>query len=177
MSAIPDKPTTSRSSTWIIVVSVLLPAIVGYLYLGPRLITLDLHRGTLPFINAWINGSTTVVLIAAYIMIRLKKVDVHKRLMLTATGLSATFLVFYVLQHASFPAAEYGGGLKVAYGIVLITHIVLAAIIAPLVLITLVRGLSGRYSLHRRIARWTFPIWLYVGISGVVVYLMIAPYY
>lgn len=177
MTSIPDKPTTSRGNTWIIVLSVLLPALVGYLYLGPRLITLDFHRGTLPRINAWINGTTTLVLVTAYIMIRLKNVGAHKRLMLAATGLSATFLVFYMLQHASFPAAEYGGNLKVAYGIVLVTHIVLAAIIAPLVLITLVRGLSGRYSLHRRIARWTFPIWLYVGISGVVVYLMVAPYY
>lgn len=162
---------------WIMIIGVLLPAIVAYLYLGPRMITLDIHRGTLPRINAWINGGVTLLLIAAYIAIRGRRIELHKRLMLSATALSALFLVLYVTQHASFPSAEYGGSVKVGYYIVLLSHIALAAVIAPLVLITLVRGLRGRYDMHKRIARWTFPIWLYVGISGVIVYLMIAPYY
>jgi putative membrane protein len=163
---------------WIIIISVLLPALVSFLYLNPQRIQLQgIERGTLPMINAWINGSVTVVLLAAYIAIRSRRIQLHKRLMLTATGLSALFLVLYVLQHASFESAGYGGSVKMAYYIVLLTHIALAAVIAPLVLITLVRGLRGRYDMHKRIARWTFPIWLYVGVSGVVVYLMIAPYY
>lgn len=173
---LPDGQGTGRA--WIIAISVLLPAIVAFLYLSPQRIHLQgIHRGTLPMINAWINGSVVVLLTAAYIAIRARRITLHKRLMLTATGLSALFLVLYVLQHASFESAGYGGSVKMAYYIVLLTHIVLAAVIAPLVLITLIRGLRGRYDLHKRIARWTLPIWLYVGISGVVVYLMIAPYY
>ncbi|MDQ3100975.1 MAG: DUF420 domain-containing protein, partial [Bacteroidota bacterium] len=84
---------------------------------------------------------------------------------------------FYVAQHSSFPSASFGGGAKGIYYFILLTHIVLAAAIVPLVLITLTRALAMRYDRHRRIARWTMPIWLYVSITGVIVYLMIAPYY
>lgn len=162
---------------WVIGLSVVLLSVVAFLYLGPNLFQLDLHRGTLPRINAFINGGTSIVLVSAWIAIMNRKIQLHQRLMWIAVGLSALFLVFYVAQHSSFPSASYGGGAKGIYYFILLTHIVLAAAIVPLVLITLTRALAMRYDRHRRIARWTMPIWLYVSITGVIVYLMIAPYY
>ncbi|MBL7962945.1 MAG: DUF420 domain-containing protein [Flavobacteriales bacterium] len=167
-----------RSRPWIIALSVLLPAVVAGLIFGPKWGVLEgLHRGTLPRLNAWINGFTAVLLVLAYMAIRTGRIAQHKRLMLRAVALSVVFLVLYVLQHASFPSARYAGSMPGLYYAILISHIILAAAIVPLVLITLVRGLSARYDRHRRIARWTLPLWLYVSISGVVVYRMIAPFY
>ncbi len=162
---------------WVIGISVILLSAVGFLYLGPKLFRLDIDRGTLPRINAFINGATSIVLISAWIAILGRRIELHRKLMWTAIGMSALFLVLYVAQHSSFPSAPYGGGSKGIYYFILLTHIVLAAAIVPLVLITLSRALTLRYDRHRRIARWTLPIWLYVSISGVIVYLMIAPYY
>ncbi len=162
---------------WVIGLSLLLLAVVGFLYLGPKLFQLQIDRGTLPRINAFINGATTMVLISAWVAIINKRIELHRRLMFTAVGLSAFFLTLYVMQHGSFESAGYGGEFRSIYLAVLLTHIVLAAAIVPLVLITLSRALSLRFDRHRRIARWTMPLWLYVSISGVIVYLMIAPYY
>lgn len=173
----PEPAVDPNYKGWVIGLSTLLLAVVAFLYLGPKLFQLDLHRGTLPRINAFINGGTAVVLISAWIAILKPNIQLHRRLMWIAVGMSGLFLVLYVAQHSSFPSAAYGGGVKEIYYFVLLTHIVLAAAIVPLVLITMTRALAARYDRHRRIARWTMPIWLYVSISGVIVYLMIAPYY
>src|SRR5688572_23810379 len=99
----------------VIGLSVFLIGAVTFMYLGPKLFTLGIGRGTLPFINAWINGSTAVVLIAAYMAIRRRNIPLHRRLMWTAVCLSTVFLVFYVLQHSSFPSADYGGDFRRTY--------------------------------------------------------------
>lgn len=158
--------------------SFLLIGLIAFIYLGPKLIVVSgLSASTLPKVNATLNGMAAVVLIAAWRAILRKNIPLHRGLMLTAVGLSALFLVSYVVQHGSFPSVKYGGSMGWLYYPVLISHIVLAAVIVPMVLITLVRALSARFDKHRKIARWTLPLWLYVSITGVVVYLMCAPYY
>jgi putative membrane protein len=152
--------------------------LIAFLYLGPKIIRLDrLSPGTLPRLNAFLNGTCALVLVAAWRAIRRKDVLVHRRLMGLAVGLSSAFLVCYVLQHGAFPSAKYGGAYGWAYYPILISHIILAAAIVPLVLTTLYRALSRNFTKHRKIARWTLPLWLYVSISGVLVYLFCAPYY
>lgn len=158
--------------------SIFLLGVVAFLYYGPNLFHLgDLSPATLPQINAVLNGACALVLILAWRAILRKQVERHRRLMYLAVALSAVFLVCYILQHATFPSAKYGGAFGWLYFPLLISHIVLAAVIVPLVLITLSRALSARYDKHRKIAKITLPLWLYVSITGVVVYLMCAPYY
>lgn len=160
------------------VLSILLIGVIAFLYLGPKLIVVaGLSASTLPKVNACLNGAAALVLIAAWRAILRRNVHLHRRLMLTAVALSALFLVSYVVQHGSFPSVKYGGALGWFYYPMLISHILLAAAIVPLVLITLIRALSARFDKHRKIARWTLPLWLYVSITGVLVYLMCAPYY
>ena len=158
--------------------SVLLIGAVAFLYLGPKLINISgLSPSTLPKVDAVLNGSAAIVLIAAWRAILRRNIQLHRRLMLTAVVLSVLFLVSYVLQHGSFDAVHYGGSFGWFYYPLLISHIILAAVIVPLVLITLIRALSARFDKHRKIARWTLPLWLYVSVTGVLVYLMCAPYY
>lgn len=161
-----------------ITLSVFLLAVIAFLYLGPKFIRVDgLLPGTLPKLNAFLNGTCALVLIAAWRAIRRQDVMVHRRLMGIAVGLSTVFLMSYVMQHGSFPSVKYTGSFGWAYYPILISHIVLAAAIVPLVLITLFRALSRNFTKHRAIARWTLPIWLYVSVTGVAVYLFCAPYY
>lgn len=152
--------------------------IVVFLYMGPKLIVVaGLAPSTLPKVNATLNGLAAVALICAWVAILRRNIQLHRVFVFTAVTLSALFLVSYVIQHGSFPSVKYGGTMGWLYYPVLLSHIVLAAAIVPLVLITLVRALAARFDKHRTIARWTMPLWLYVSISGVVVYLMCAPYY
>ena len=131
-------------------------------------------RSALPSINATLNSITTILLVFGYILIRQKKRKLHKNIMLTAFGTSAAFLVSYVIYHwfKSGPK-EYLGNYSEIYFFILITHIVLAAIIVPLALLTLYRGWSENLSKHRKIAKITLPLWLYVSVTGVVIYLML----
>lgn len=173
-------PVLSERQTRAIVasLSVLLIGAIAFLYVGPKLITISgLSPSTLPKVNASLNGVCALVLIAAWRAILRRNIQLHRRLMLTAVVLSVLFLVSYVLQHGSFDAVHYGGASGWIYYPLLISHIVLAAVIVPLVLITLIRALSARFDKHRKIARWTLPLWLYVSITGVMVYLMCVPYY
>ena len=170
----------SERQTRVIVVSLsaLLIGVVAFLNLGPKLIVITgLSSSTLPKVDAVLNGSAAIVLIAAWRAILRRNIPRHRRLMLTAVVLSTLFLVGYVTQHGSFDAVHYGGSLGWLYYPLLISHIVLAAVIVPLVLITLIRALGARFDKHKKIARWTLPLWLYVSITGVLVYLMCAPYY
>jgi putative membrane protein len=147
----------------------------------------------LPVLNAFLNGTCTVILLISFYFIRRKQIWIHKRLNISAVILSTIFLVSYVLFHSFGIETRYGdlnhngivdaaekalaGNLRLVYFGILSTHIILAAIVLPLVLLSLYRGLTNQVRLHKKIVRWSFPIWLYVTISGVVVYLMISPYY
>ena len=128
----------------------------------------------LPLLNASLNGMTTILLVIGYILIRKKKRQQHKNIMLTAFGTSAAFLVSYVIYHwfKSGPK-QYTGAFPEIYFFILITHIILAAIIIPLALITLYRGWSDQLKKHRKIAKITLPLWLYVSVTGVVIYWML----
>jgi putative membrane protein len=145
----------------------------------PKAETIPAYVKYLPLLNACINGTCAVLLTISYYFIRRKKIAIHKRLNIAAFGLSAIFLLSYVWFHSfgietRFPADN---PLRPIYLIILLTHILLAAIVLPLVLLSLYRGLIGQIEKHRKITRWSFPIWLYVTVSGVIVYLMISPYY
>lgn len=133
----------------------------------------------LPKLNAIINGTCSILLMVSFYFIKKKRVDIHKMLNLIAFGLSALFLVSYIIFHATGIKTTYGGEglMKGIYYFILITHIVLAAIVLPLVLFSFQRGLQMEVEKHKKLVRWSFPIWLYVTVTGVAVYLMISPYY
>jgi putative membrane protein len=130
-------------------------------------------------INAFINGTVAAALIAALIAIEQRKYLLHKRIMLGAMVLSCLFLLSYIAHHALTGDTAYPttAPMRGFYFVVLISHVLLAAIILPFILFTVYRGLSGDYSKHKKLARITWPIWFYVAISGVIVYWFISPYY
>jgi putative membrane protein len=160
----------------IIVVSIAIPLVVAVLF-GVKVPGYDLSF--LPPIYATINGVTAVLLVSALIAIKNGKRRLHEYLMKTCIALSAAFLVMYVLYHMTSDPTSYGGegAARYIYFFILITHILLSVAVIPLVLFTFVRAWSGDYARHRALAKITFPIWLYVAVTGVVVYLMISPYY
>jgi putative membrane protein len=129
----------------------------------------------LPTINAVLNGTAAVLLIWGYRLIRRKRVDTHRKVMLTAFVVSCLFLVCYLAYHYQVGTVrfQHSGAIRTVYLTILATHTVLAAAVPVLAIITLRRGLGKRYDRHRAIARWTLPIWLYVSVTGVVVYLML----
>jgi putative membrane protein len=168
-------PDTLKKTIWGI--SLALPLAVAALYFMPKEAFAVPVFDMLPMVNAIINSATAVVLLAALIAIRRKEITLHRALMLSAVALSVVFLLFYVLYHATHESVPYGGDLGYIYYPILITHILLAIIIVPLVLLSLSRALQQRFDKHRSIARITWPLWFYVTVSGVVVYLMISPFY
>lgn len=129
----------------------------------------------LPALNATLNATSAVLLITGYLFIRRGHVRRHRAAMIAACVVSALFLVSYVIYHANVGSKPFTGRgpIRAIYFFILLTHIVLAAAVVPLVLITLVRGLRARFDRHVAIARWTLPIWLYVSVTGVLVYLML----
>lgn len=133
----------------------------------------------LPKLNAFLNGACSMLLIASLYFIKQKRIDIHKKLNLTAFFLSSLFLVSYITFHSFGVETKFpvDNPLRPLYLVILITHIFFAAIVLPLVLISFYFGLTMQVKKHRKITRWSFPIWLYVTITGVVVYLMISPYY
>jgi putative membrane protein len=160
----------------IIVLSVVIPVAVALLF---RVKLPGYDFSFLPHIYATINGFTAVLLVTAVIAIRNGRRQLHERLMKTCIGLSASFLVMYVLYHMTSESTPYGGEgwLRYFYYVILISHILLSVVITPLVLFTFSRALAGNFERHRALAKFTFPVWLYVAVSGVLVYLMISPYY
>lgn len=130
-------------------------------------------------LNAVINSAVSVLLVAAFILVKQRKIEAHKNIMLGAIVLSVVFLVSYIAHHLFAGETSYKGTgtLRTIYLIILASHIILAAIILPFILLTAYRSLSGDIGKHKKIARYTFPLWLYVSVTGVVVYLLISPYY
>lgn len=166
----------------ILVLSFVIPAVVVALRYIPRPEISDAMMANvylLPRLNALLNGSAFFLLIAALLAIRRKNVLLHKRLTTAALLLSILFLVSYVLFHLLAPETSFGGEgfAKGSYYFILITHVMLSAVIVPFALFAYSHGLAGRYDRHRRLVRYTFPMWLYVTFTGPVVYLMISPYY
>lgn len=129
----------------------------------------------LPALNATLNGVATVFLVAGYVLIRRRRIAAHRASMLAAVAASALFLISYVIYHANAGSKPFTGTgpIRALYFFILLTHIVLAAAIVPMVLMTLSRALRERFDRHAAIARWTLPIWLYVSVTGVVIYLML----
>jgi putative membrane protein len=163
----------------IIALSIIIPLAVALLFgVNLRKMGFDVEPlSFLPPIYASINGFTAVLLIVAVIAIKNGNRKLHERLMKLAILCSVLFLVMYVAYHMTSDSTKYGGDLGFIYYPILISHIILSIIIIPLVLITFVRALAERFDKHKKIAKITFPIWLYVAITGVVVYVMISPYY
>jgi len=133
----------------------------------------------LPKLNATINATCSVLLLFSLWAIKRKKISLHKTINLTTFGLSALFLISYVSFHYFVPETTFGGqgSIRYIYYTVLISHIILAALVLPLILLSFYHGLNGNTAKHKRIVRFSYPIWLYVAITGVVVYIMISPYY
>jgi len=133
----------------------------------------------LPALNATLNGLSALLLATGYVLIRRGRRDLHKQFMLAALATSSLFLVSYVIYHANTGSRPFQGTgvVRPIYFAILITHVILAAVIVPLALTTAIRGLKAQYRLHRAIARWTLPLWLYVSVTGVVIYLMLYQWY
>jgi putative membrane protein len=190
-----DRSLEKKFSKFIIVVSIVIPVLVGILF-AVKLKDLGINVEPLSFlppIYATTNGITAIVLIWAVIAVKNGKRKLHEQLMTSAIALGVAFLVMYVAYHMTSDSTKFGdlnhdgildlaekakiGALRYVYFFILITHILLSIVIIPLVLISYVRALSEQFDRHRKIAKITFPLWLYVAVTGVVVYLMISPYY
>ena len=130
---------------------------------------------SLPTLNAILNSISGLFLVTGYLMIRQRRIRAHRACMLGAFTTSTLFLISYLTYHANVGSVAFtgSGAIRVVYFAILISHIVLAGLILPLALVTLVQALRERFDRHARIARWTLPIWLYVSVTGVVVYLML----
>lgn len=135
--------------------------------------------GDLPALNATLNALSAVFILTGYVLIRRGERTLHKRFMLAAVATSAAFLASYVVYHANAGSRPFPGtgAVRAIYFAILITHVVLAAAIVPLVLTTVARGLRAQYDRHVRIARWTLPVWLYVSVTGVIIYLLLYQLY
>ncbi|MFN8273941.1 MAG: DUF420 domain-containing protein [Flavobacteriaceae bacterium] len=171
----------TKFNKFIIAVSIIIPVAVAILF------TVKLKDfgiivepfSFLPPIYATINGITAVVLVTAVYAIKKGNIKLHEKLMVLAIALSVVFLVMYVIYHMTADVTKYGGEgvMRLVYFFLLISHIILSIGVIPLVLVTYVRALAERFDRHKKLAKITFPIWLYVAVTGVIVYLMIAPYY
>lgn len=176
-----NTPVEQKYNKWIITLSIAIPLVVALLFgVNLRKLGYDVKPlSFLPPIYATINGLTAIVLVVAVVAIKNGKRKLHENLMKFAILLSVLFLAMYVAYHMTSDSTKFGGEgtIKYVYYFILITHICLSVIIIPFVLVTYVRALAERFDKHKKIAKITFPMWLYVAVTGVIVYLMIAPYY
>ena len=178
----------------IIVISIVIPLAVAFLIMVPQVkINPGFNTHSLPLLHAILNAITAILLLASLYFVKNRKIHAHKRANLTAVALSTIFLISYVIYHASNPSVRYGdinhdgllsdqekmlaGSARYIYYFILSSHIILSGVIVPLVLFTLQRAFNSKFHKHKQLARITWPVWFYVAVSGVVVYLMINPYY
>lgn len=166
-----------KYTTWIWVLSILIPIVVAVLF-TVRIPGVE-RIAFLPPLYASINAITAILLVFAVLQIKKGNRKTHEKLMKTAVALSALFLVLYVLYHMTSDSTKFGGEgiIKSVYYFILISHIFLSIIIIPFVLVTFVRGITSDFEKHKKIAKITFPLWLYVAVTGVIVYVLISPYY
>ncbi len=172
-----SKSTEKKYQQWINTVSVLIPVAVALLFMV-RLPNVE-PLSFLPPIYAAVNGITAVLLIVALVAIKNKKIALHENLMKTAILCSSLFLVMYVAYHMTSDSTKYlgEGTIMYVYYFILISHILLSIVVIPLVLISYVRAHLGQFESHKKIVRYAFPVWLYVAVTGVIVYFMISPFY
>lgn len=175
------KELEQKYTKWIWILSITIPVVVAILF-GVNLQKLGYDVQPLSFlppIYATINGITAILLVWAVAAIKKGNKALHERLIKLCIACSVAFLAMYVAYHMTSIETKYGGEgwMRYAYFFILISHILLSIIIIPFVLITFVRGISGSYQRHKKLARITYPMWLYVAVTGVIVYLMISPYY
>ena len=167
----------NKFTPYIWLISIVIPVVVAILFTVriPNVASLSF----LPPIYATVNGITAVILLLALKAIKSKNIKLHKNLMKTAIALSLVFLLMYVAYHMTSDSTPYGGEgfIRYVYFFILISHIILSIGIIPMVLFTYVRAFTKQFEDHKKIARYTFPIWLYVAVTGVIVYFMISPYY
>ncbi len=166
-----------KYNKWIVVLSIVIPLVVAAMF-GIKIPNVE-PLTFLPPIYASINGLTALILITAIWAIKNKKAILHERLIKTAIICSVLFLIMYVAYHMTSDSTKFGGEgvVMYVYYFILITHILLSIVVIPFVLITYVRAITKNFERHKKTARITFPLWLYVAVSGVVVYIMISPYY
>jgi putative membrane protein len=161
----------------IIILSMVIPLAVAVLIYFPLdLVDIDAN---FPLFHATINGTVSILLVLALYLVKSGKHLAHRNVMLTAFALSSVFLVSYVLSKVNTPPTPFGGEglLRSVYFFILISHIFLATFIVPLALFSIYRGIKGEFGKHKRISKWTWPIWFYVSVTGVLVYWFMAPYY
>ena len=193
----PIAPASAREPNFtkaIIIVSVAIPAAVAFLILVPQAkLDFGFNTRTLPLFHAILNSSTAILLLASLYFVKNGQIAAHRKANWIAIALSTLFLVSYVIYHASNPSTRFGdlnhdgllsdaekqqaGFMRYVYYFILTTHILLSGIIIPFVLFTLQRAYQGKFDKHRKLAKITWPLWLYVAVTGVVVYVMISPYY
>ena len=170
-----------KYNKFIILLSIAIPVVVSLLF-GIKLKDYGIQVEPLSFlppIYATLNGATAMLLVLAVYFIKEGNVQAHKRVMQTAIACSVLFLVMYVAYHMTSDSTPYGGKgfIRYIYYFILISHILLSVVVIPLVLVTYVKALSEQFDKHKKIAKIAYPVWLYVAITGVIVYFMIAPYY
>lgn len=160
-------------------VGIVLAIAVAVIYVTPKMDMSGTWMDVLPAVNATINACVSVLLIMGLVFIKMKNMAAHRICMTSSVLLSALFLISYVAYHITHESTVFGGEgtIRTIYLFILRSHILFAMVIAPLVLITFARAIGQQFEKHKKIARITYPLWLYVSISGVVVYLMISPYY
>ncbi len=169
-----------KQAYWFIgIVSVVVFLAVAFLSKKNFTVDLGFNPHIFAQINAFINSAVSVLLVAAFVLVKQKKYEAHRNVMFAAIILSTLFLVSYIAHHLFAGDTKFGGqgAIRGFYFFILITHIILAAIILPFILFTSYQSLSGDFKKHKKVARYTFPLWLYVSITGVLVYLLISPYY
>lgn len=166
----------NKYSFWIKLISIAIPVVVAILFRVRIDYTLPVF---LPPIYATINAITAILLVLALVAIKSKKITLHERLMKICIALSLVFLLMYIAYHMTSDPTPFGkeGLIKTVYFFILISHILLSIALIPLVLISYVRAIQKEFSNHRKIAKITFPIWLYVAVTGVLIYIMISPFY
>ena len=166
----------------IIVLSIVIPVVVALLMLFPDVLYIQsetIDFSSLPFFHAILNGSTAILLVTGFLFIKNKKTNLHKAAMLSAFILSSVFLVSYVISKlTNAPVSFQGEGvIRYVYFFILISHIFLSIFVLPLALFSIYRGITGEIMKHKSIVKYTFPIWMYVAITGVLVYILMSPYY
>ncbi len=179
MSSISEK-TNKRNLQVIYGISVAIPLAVAFLFFGNNITKIEgLNVSFLPHLNAGLNSLTFICLMIGGFAIRQKNVKLHRATMLSAFLLSSVFLISYVLYHNNAPHTKFGGEgiIKIIYLAILLTHILLAIVVVPFVLLAIYYAWTGQIETHKKIVKYTYPIWSYVAFSGVVVYFMISPYY